>query len=342
MPLKTIKNITKKIVFPQKELLDFKKELELFPKPIRVRFKKTISRLKKYGLNNKQIIKEIKFREREIMSAGYLDPRFDTVNKKFIILKIMDIIDQILDKEKFNPLEFKKIGRLIFDVNGLKMVNDLKNHEAGDEFLRRIAEIFKNGKTTNWLNNEMNIKTIVATEGGDEFSVLLIDNQPIDRKIKIKEGQKTRIQILINLILDKYHTEIKQLDVSDILDFKNDKEVRKKIKSVSIPPDFQFKTSVSGGKSTLYQAWRAANINFKTETYKQVLNKIASIFFNISDATMRKNKEKYKKKLGYSKDPKTRFLSLLYQRSGEYWDLERENQELKQKIRLLTASLPRP
>ncbi|OHE61252.1 MAG: hypothetical protein A2Z47_05660 [Thermodesulfovibrio sp. RBG_19FT_COMBO_42_12] len=56
------------------------------------------------------------------------------------------------------------ISILMVDVNGLKAVNDSQGHEAGDELLRRTAQV---------LLISVRVEDMVARIGGDEFAVLL-------------------------------------------------------------------------------------------------------------------------------------------------------------------------
>jgi diguanylate cyclase (GGDEF)-like protein len=53
---------------------------------------------------------------------------------------------------------------LILDVDGLKQVNDNQGHAAGDDLLRRVAEV---------LRSSFRAEDVVARIGGDEFAVLL-------------------------------------------------------------------------------------------------------------------------------------------------------------------------
>ncbi len=56
------------------------------------------------------------------------------------------------------------VGVIIVDVDGLKQVNDLLGHAAGDEVLRRAARLIKDA---------FRAEDVVARIGGDEFAVLL-------------------------------------------------------------------------------------------------------------------------------------------------------------------------
>lgn len=318
---------------PEKLKKNLEKEIAVLPPSLRKEFERMIKRLKKYGLKDKEIIQEIKARKREIKKIKYSDKRFDLANKDYLIYRLFSLIGKIIRKNNFKPEEFKKIGRLFFDLNGLKAINDLFSHQTGDKFLKRIALTLKKGETTRWLRQKMKIKTLISSEGGDEFGVLLVDKKPIDRIVKIRKNNKTKKVALIDLILDKYKNEIEKIDFSDIIDFQK-KEIKDKIKNFLPPKGFKFKAILSGGRCTLYQAWEEAekDINFKKDSPLTIVKKIASSFFDLSDNEAKKDKKKLKEKISQSANPELKFLAIIYQRNRENWELEAENQKLKEKI----------
>lgn len=68
---------------------------------------------------------------------------------------------------EFNRLQFVMllpVSIIIIDVDGLKLINDSKGHEAGDKLISSVASILKEAFRGD---------DIVARIGGDEFSVLL-------------------------------------------------------------------------------------------------------------------------------------------------------------------------
>jgi diguanylate cyclase (GGDEF)-like protein/PAS domain S-box-containing protein len=71
-----------------------------------------------------------------------------------------------LEEERSRLEESRRfpISVIIADLNGLKLINDQYGHSAGDEMLRRVAEVFK---------ESFRIEDLVARIGGDEFAVIL-------------------------------------------------------------------------------------------------------------------------------------------------------------------------
>ena len=64
-----------------------------------------------------------------------------------------------LDKEKLVP-----VSVVMGDINGLKLLNDVYGHQAGDDLLKTIAEI---------LTGQCESNHIIARWGGDEFAVIM-------------------------------------------------------------------------------------------------------------------------------------------------------------------------
>jgi diguanylate cyclase (GGDEF)-like protein len=92
-----------------------------------------------------------------------------------------------LEKKRIEPLSV-----LIADVNGLKTVNDTLGHQAGDNLIRRAAEVLKAA-----LNKEQ----VAARIGGDEFAAFLTDCDEARAQELVKQ-----IGVLIELN-NKYYRE---------------------------------------------------------------------------------------------------------------------------------------
>ncbi len=97
---------------------------------------------------------ERKHREERIKYLSYHDSLTGLYNRMYF----EDAIEQ-LDMEENLP-----IAIVYCDVNGLKLTNDVFGHNAGDELLKKSAEV---------LQRTNNGDSIIARVGGDEFAILL-------------------------------------------------------------------------------------------------------------------------------------------------------------------------
>lgn len=73
--------------------------------------------------------------------------------------------------DKLNKEENLPFTIVLADVNGLKLINDSFGHAAGDELLKKVAEVIEKGCRN---------KDIVARLGGDEFVILMINTDSIE------------------------------------------------------------------------------------------------------------------------------------------------------------------
>lgn len=69
----------------------------------------------------------------------------------------------------FNARYDTPVSLIVFDLDGLKTVNDRHGHEAGDAFIEGVARL---------LADRLRASDVVARIGGDEFAALLWHAEP--------------------------------------------------------------------------------------------------------------------------------------------------------------------
>jgi diguanylate cyclase (GGDEF)-like protein/PAS domain S-box-containing protein/putative nucleotidyltransferase with HDIG domain len=115
-------------------------------------------------------ITERKKRDNEILFLTYHDALTGLYNRTFFEEERMR-----LDTQRQLPLSV-----IIGDINGLKLINDSFGHAMGDELLKKVAEVIKNGCR--------NTDT-VARLAGDEF-IILMPNTDINETEQITKRIK--------------------------------------------------------------------------------------------------------------------------------------------------------
>ena len=96
--------------------------------------------------------------------------------------------------ERLDIQENLPLTIVLGDVNGLKLINDSFGHAAGDELIRKVAKIIKNGCRP---------EDIVARLGGDEFVILL-------PKTEVNEAE----QIVKNISTLAQKEKVQNIDIS--------------------------------------------------------------------------------------------------------------------------------
>ncbi len=122
-----------------------------------------------------QDITERKEKEIEISYLSYHDHLTGLYNRRFYEEEL-----KRLDTERNLPLTI-----VIGDVNGLKLINDSFGHDKGDELIKKVAEVIKNGCRAD---------DIIARLGGDEFVILLPKTNNFEAEQIIKRIQEETLK----------------------------------------------------------------------------------------------------------------------------------------------------
>jgi GGDEF domain-containing protein len=306
----------------EKDIL-YEEMVNELPDEMRKSVLENIDRFRGYGLSDEQLREEVRIRVEEIKSS-YIDKRFDSPNQSYMRLEIEKRIDQVVSEDPRED-ETNGIGMLSFDVNGLKAVNDIAGHSAGNEYLKRIAKIFKSGEITKKMLSQ-NIEVFFASSGGDEFSILLSGKQNLSDTTG-RPGEKIKLEE----ILSDYEKEIASLDCSDLVDMSRD-GIKEKFAGISVPEDFKFHASASGGHSTFKEILADYLAHEQPgRGYREALLVLMGKMIDNSDKRGKQRKDEFKERMS-SGTEQERFHRLLLYRNSEAMKLELENQKLKNKL----------
>ncbi len=301
---------------------NFPEIMKSLPKDLRNFIEEDFQRFKSYNLTAEQLLSELKH-DVETMKIAYEDKRFEIPNGSYMRYEIKHGIDELVanfSDEKINFMKIKGLGIISLDVNGLKTVNDMISHEAGNEYLRRIVNVFKKGATTKELEDKR-INVFISSNGGDEFSIILSD----DVNLMETAGRST----FIESILKKYQKEVSEIDTGDLIDF-NKPEISEKLKAFIIPEKFKFTPTISGGTACIEEVLVGNGfIPNETAGYSDNLNFIINSLFELADKRNREDKNTFKEELENSADPQKNFLAVLLKRNIEIAVIEEENKKLK-------------
>ncbi len=260
----------------------------------------------------------------EIMS---MDQRFipyglNFYNKAFLLYEINKVFDFVFNVESMEQFweNISRVGFILFDLDGLKSVNEYAGYDNGDKFLFNMALLLSSASNTSNICfngfghyvreycKDYHFKiTSASFSMGDEFASFFLAEESIS--VKILSG----------------FAEALKMDAKNVETFNFSKpEIRQKVKSqgLVIPDDFdnggeayKFPFSFSYGVSTLVTALDAFIENIRSDlTHKQFINDLIKIFFRIAENECKEIKNKYKTKIR-SGNKEEVFLSELYLRS---------------------------
>lgn len=280
---------------------------------------------KKGVFTNEEIIEEIKYLV-DLAMLAYRDSRkyLSLYNRKFSEHKIIETILKIMSLKNLKEEALYSLGRVNFDLNGLKALNDLAGHDAGNRGLELFANMLKEGKTTTWLRGH-GVKIIVSAEGGDEFGMVIIS--------------KSDLRPVRQELVDRFVQETREIDATSFINFESD-DVQKNLHLLKIadeiPKDFRFELSSSVGIALLGEALSNTDVSVPDSSYLEIVGKLAKKMLEIADKRSMVHKSVYKEEL----DKTNPILSGLYSRmSKEVIHLEKELIKRGEKIIQLEARL---
>ena len=112
-------------------------------------------------------------REESLQELAHRDPLTGLLNRRGLDVHTVDVFDVPAGTSR-------SVTAVIFDINGLKQVNDSLGHAVGDRFLQSVAQELRT--TFSGVPGSH-----VARVGGDEFSVL-VSGQPASEVVRMVNG----------------------------------------------------------------------------------------------------------------------------------------------------------
>ncbi len=270
--------------------------------------------------------KALKERDETMLREKYKHPVTHLLNKTAMVEWMAHGIHEGITE---NIESLKKVARLSFDLNGLKLVNDLAGHDQGDLYLWAVAKVFEQSPLTEHLRQGTpadfpgrSFRIIPCAEGGDEFGLLLMsEHGPItteEIKAIIKLYQEAVEAIRLNEIKDP-HGNIRTIRIEQAI--KNEREQRGKFRT--IPEDFRYIPTIAGGGVRLDEALLHAidapdsHDSLKADdTFLTATNKLRRAMFTVADLQMMDNKRKMKELWLLSQNENKKHLVPLLQESG--------------------------
>jgi len=135
------------------------------------------------------IIRDITHKKQTEQELEYLslhDALTEVYNRTYLEKEILRVYSR----------DYKSVGVVVCDVDGLKLINDTLGHHAGDELLKVVAKILQSCATA---------PDVVARIGGDEFAILVLD--PDQQKM-------TELATAIKISVEKYNETNLKLPLS--------------------------------------------------------------------------------------------------------------------------------
>lgn len=263
----------------------------------------------------------------KLLSSAYLNSRayLSIYDRRFIDMKMIERIEKLLlQDDEFIEKDFYNLARVNFDFNGLKALNDLGGHLAGNRGLRIFIEILKAGETTRWLE-EQGFTVIPSAEGAEEYGMLIF-------------GQSD-LRPIAHEIVSRYFREVWNAPVGPLLNFAHP-SVREKLALLGmpedVPADFKFRIAINVGVVLFGEALAQFPIEKMSDSYDVLIRTLIAKMFAMADLRARAHRSAFRRELA-KKNPT---LVALYSRlSNEVIHLEKELNKKEARIHDLELQL---
>lgn len=110
----------------------------------------------KVQLRTKELIDELKEIKKKLEILSITDELTGCYNRRFFMLRLKEEFSKA--KRHGTPLSL-----VLFDLDHFKRINDTYGHSAGDEVLKRVADLMR---------RSIRIEDVLARYGGEEFVIL--------------------------------------------------------------------------------------------------------------------------------------------------------------------------
>jgi diguanylate cyclase (GGDEF)-like protein len=125
-------------------------------------FNEMVGRLRKFRDENVTMNQELRVRNDELQKLSITDSLTGLYNRAQL--------SQVLAKELArSQRHLHPFSILMIDIDHFKRFNDTHGHQAGDDMLRRVAEIIR---------SSLRASDVAARYGGEEFLILLTETEP--------------------------------------------------------------------------------------------------------------------------------------------------------------------
>ncbi len=260
-------------------------------------------------------------------------PETEILSKGYGFFQLRQHMRNLVQNEYANASDLQNNAVLFFDVNGMRTVVDLTDHENGTAFLRELAKVFIHGTTTKLLRDQ-GLEVTPMSAGGDEFHIHIHSSvrplaaetlEQFNTMYRQEVEGATQLSGYLNLrdpvILRKFAHLITEEGMPGP---SNLEELEKML------PE-RFKPSISTGAATMLEIVRSMDPEQIRAfgSFTDAITAITQALFKLADERQQTWKEQFKDRLE-KEDPKTYALLI---RNDENRDLHSKLSQAKRIMR---------